>query len=147
MRHLSIQIILKWRATRPRLAPGLGNQDRLRGTPIRHPLGKKFNARLGPRAFSSWRRGRHYRATDSPNAVVDGRRVRLNIIMTRQVERLAHGVDVSVRKKRPNVRFKTRWFRHGASQALAFMYFAFNPLQIYDVQAFDDLVTKPRWPL
>jgi hypothetical protein len=57
-------------------------------------------------------RGRHYRATDSPNAVVDGGRVRFDVIIACQVEPLDHALNVSLRKKRANVRLKARQFRH-----------------------------------
>ena len=41
-----------------------------------------------------------------------------DVILTSQVERLAHSLDVSFRKERANVRLKARRFRHCASQVL-----------------------------
>src|SRR5271156_5499862 len=38
---------------------------RLRLVAVRHPLCEEVDARLRPRTFPSWRRGRHYHATDS----------------------------------------------------------------------------------
>jgi hypothetical protein len=40
--------------------------------------------------------------------------VRFYFLITRQVERLAHALNVSLRKKRANVRFKAHQFRHFA---------------------------------
>ena len=41
-----------------------------------------------------------------------------DVIVTSQVERLAHALDVSFRKERTNVRLKARRFCHCASQVL-----------------------------
>jgi hypothetical protein len=49
---------------------------------------------------------------------VDGASVLFDVIVTSQVERLAHALNVSLRKERPNVRLKARRFRHCASQLL-----------------------------
>jgi hypothetical protein len=68
--------------------------------------------------FSSWRWRRHYRAADSPNAIVDSGSVLFDVIVTSQVERLAHALNVPFRKERANVRLKACRFRHCASQAL-----------------------------
>jgi len=73
---------------------------------------------LGPRTFTFWWWWRHYRAADSPNAVVDGGCVGLHLIITRQVKPLDHALNVSFRKKRANVRSKARRFSHCASQVL-----------------------------
>jgi hypothetical protein len=97
---------------------GHGAWGRLRWEPVRHPLREEFNPRLLPRTFSFWWRGRHHRATDSPNAIVDGAGVLLDVIVTSQVERRAHAFNVSFRKERANVCLKARRFRHCASQGL-----------------------------
>jgi hypothetical protein len=73
---------------------------------------------LLPRTFSFWWWGRHYRAADSTNAIVDGASVLFDVIVTSQVERLAHALNVSFRKERANVHLKARRFRHCASQVL-----------------------------
>jgi hypothetical protein len=65
-----------------------------------------------------WWWGRHYGAADSTNAIIDGASVLLDVIVTSQVERPAHGLNVSLRKERPNVHLKARRFRHCASQVL-----------------------------
>ena len=67
-------------------------------------------------AFSSWRRWRHYRAADSANAIVDCVSVLFDVIVTSQVERLAHTLNVSFCKERPNVHLKARRFHHCASE-------------------------------
>ena len=41
-----------------------------------------------------------------------------DVIVTSQVERLAHALNVSLRKQRANVHLKARRFRHCASHAL-----------------------------
>jgi hypothetical protein len=73
---------------------------------------------LRPRTFSSWRWGRHYRAADSANAIVDGGSMLLYVIVTSQVERFAHALNVSFCKERANVRLKAGRFRHCASRVL-----------------------------
>src|SRR5580698_6620649 len=95
-------------------------EDGLRLKAVRHPFSEEFNARLRPRTFSSWRWGRHDRAADSPDAIVDGGSVLFDVIVTCQVEGLHHSLNVSLRKKGPNVRLKARRFRHCASQVLEF---------------------------
>ena len=42
----------------------------------------------------------------------------LNVIVTRQVERLAHALNVSICEERANVRLKAGRLRHRASQLL-----------------------------
>src|SRR5580692_1796522 len=84
----------------------------LRLEPARHPLGEQFNPRLRPRTLSSWWRGRHYGAADSTNAIVDGASMLFDVIVTSQVERLAHALNVSLRKQRSNIHLKARRFRH-----------------------------------
>jgi hypothetical protein len=76
---------------------------------------------LRPRTFSSWWRGRHYGAADPTNAIVDGGRVLLDVIVASQVERLAHALNVSLRKERADVHLKARRFRHCASQVWDYM--------------------------
>jgi hypothetical protein len=76
---------------------------------------------LLPGTFSFWGWGRHYGAADSTNAIVDGASVLFDVIVTSQVERLAHALNVSLRKERPDVHFKARRFHHCASQVLDFM--------------------------
>jgi hypothetical protein len=44
--------------------------------------------------------------------------VLFDVIVTSQVERLAHGLNVSFRKEWAKVRLKARRFRHRASQVL-----------------------------
>jgi hypothetical protein len=44
--------------------------------------------------------------------------VGLHLIITREVKALDHALNVSVGKKRANVRLKARRFRHCASQVL-----------------------------
>jgi hypothetical protein len=44
-----------------------------------------------------------------------------DLIVTSQVERLAHALNVSLRKERSNVHLKARRFRHCASQVLDYM--------------------------
>jgi hypothetical protein len=73
---------------------------------------------LRPRTFSIWGWGRHYRSANSPDAIVDSGSVLFDVIVTSQVERLAHALNVSLRKERANVRLKARRFRHCASQVL-----------------------------
>jgi hypothetical protein len=46
--------------------------------------------------------------------------VGFDFIITRQVKCLAHALNVTVRKKRANIRLITRGFRHCASQELSF---------------------------
>jgi len=48
------------------------------------------------------------------------------VIITSQVERFAHASNVSLRKKRANVRLKAR-FRHCSSQPLDYTYAALVP--------------------
>jgi hypothetical protein len=96
----------------------------LRLKPVRHPLGEQFNPRLLPRTFPSWWRGRHNGAADSTNAIVDGGSVLLDVIVASQVERLAHALNVSLRKERADIYLKARRFRHCASQVLDFTDFA-----------------------
>ena len=76
--------------------------------PIRHPFGKEINPGLRPRAFPSRWRGRHDRPTDPTNPVVDGGGVRFHVVIAREIERLAHRVNVSLREERENVRVKAR---------------------------------------
>ena len=47
-----------------------------------------------------------------------------DVIVTSQVERLAHALNVPFRKERANVRLKARRFRHCASQALDYTHVA-----------------------
>ena len=94
---------------------------RLTWKAVRHPFSECFNARLRPRTFPSWWWRRHHRAADSPNAIVDGGSVLLDVIVTSQVEPLAHPLNVSFRKERANVHLKARRFRHCASQVLDYM--------------------------
>jgi hypothetical protein len=75
---------------------------------------------LRPRTFSFWWWGRHYRAADSTNAIVDGASVLFDVIVTSQVERLAHALNVPFGKERANVYLKARRFRHCASQVLGY---------------------------
>jgi hypothetical protein len=70
---------------------------------------------LLPGTFSFWWWRRHYGAADSTNAIVDGASVLFDVIVTSQVERLAHALNVSLRKERANVHLKARGFRHCAS--------------------------------
>jgi hypothetical protein len=86
--------------------------------PVRHPLGEQFNPRWRPRTLSSWWWGRHYGAADSTNAIVNGDCVLFDVIVTSQVERLAHALNVSLGKERANVRLKARRSHHYASQLL-----------------------------
>jgi hypothetical protein len=76
---------------------------------------------LGPRTFSFWWCGRHYGAADSTNAIVNGASVLFDVIVTSQVERLAHALNVSFRKERADVHLKARRFRHCASQILDYL--------------------------
>jgi hypothetical protein len=103
---------------------GLGS--RLRREAVGHPLGEKFDARLRPGTFASWRRGRHYCAADCPDAIVDGGGVFFDVIVTCQIERRAHAFDVSVGKERANVFLKARRYRHCASQVLDYADVAWN---------------------
>jgi hypothetical protein len=104
------------------LAGGLADcREPLRLESVGHPFGEQFNARLRPRTFSLWGRGRHYGATDSLYAIVDGSSVVFDVIVTSQVERLAHPANVSFRKERADVSLKARRFRHCASQSLRHM--------------------------
>jgi hypothetical protein len=73
---------------------------------------------LLPRTLSFWWWGRHYGAADSTNAIIDGASVPFDVIVTSQVERLAHALNVSLRKERANIHLKARRFRHCASQVL-----------------------------
>jgi hypothetical protein len=73
---------------------------------------------LLPGTFSFWWWGRHYGAADSTKAIVDGVSVLFDVIVTSQVERLAHALNISLRKERANVHLKARRFRHCASQVL-----------------------------
>jgi hypothetical protein len=79
---------------------------------------------LRPRTFSIWGWGRHYRSADSPDAIVDGSSVLLDVIVTSQVERLAHASNVPFRKERADVSLKARRFRHCASQPLDYTHVA-----------------------
>ena len=96
----------------------MGVWGRLRLEPVRHPLGEQLDPRLRPGTFSPRWWGRHYGAADSTNAIVDRGSVLLNVIVTPQVEGLAHALNVSLRKERANVYLKARRFRHFASQVL-----------------------------
>jgi hypothetical protein len=60
--------------------------------------------------------GGHHGAADSTNAIVDGASVLFNVVVTSQVECLAHALNISFRKERPNVHLKARRFRHCASR-------------------------------
>jgi hypothetical protein len=73
---------------------------------------------LLPGTLSSWWWGRHYRAADATNAIVNGASVLFNVIVTSQVERLAHTFNVSLCEERANIHLKARRFRHCASQIL-----------------------------
>jgi hypothetical protein len=73
---------------------------------------------LLPRTFTFWWWWRHYRAPDSLNAIVYGGCVLFDVIVTSQIERLAHALKVPFREERANVRLKAGRFRHCASQAL-----------------------------
>ena len=50
------------------------------------------------------------------NAVVYGRRMRLDVVITRQVERFDHRLDVALGEKRANVGLVACPFGHGASR-------------------------------
>ena len=50
--------------------------------------------------------------------MVDGSSVLFYVIVTSQVERLAHAQNVPFRKERADIRLKARRFRHCASQSL-----------------------------
>jgi len=76
---------------------------------------------LVPRTFSFWWWGRHYGTADSTNAIVDGASVLFDIIVTSQVERRAHALNVSFRKERADVHVKASRFRHCASQVFDYM--------------------------
>jgi len=54
---------------------------------------------LLPRSFTSSWWGRHYRAADSTKAIVDGASVLFDVIVTAQVERFAHALNVAFGKK------------------------------------------------
>jgi hypothetical protein len=76
---------------------------------------------LLPKTLSSGWWVRHYGATDSTNTIVDGASVLSDVIATSQVERLAHALNVSLRKERANIHLKARRFRHCASQVLGYV--------------------------
>jgi hypothetical protein len=63
---------------------------------------------------------------DSTNAIVDGPSVLFNVIVTSQVERLAHALNVPLRKERANVHLIARRFRHCASQVWDYTDVAFS---------------------
>jgi hypothetical protein len=87
----------------------------LRLVPIRHPFCEYLNARWRPRTFSSRWRGRHHGPTDASNAVIDCAGMRLYVVVTSEVERLAHRMNVSFRKQRANIGLKARWVGHAPS--------------------------------
>jgi hypothetical protein len=62
-----------------------------------------------------------YKICPERSAIVDDANMLFDVIVTPQVERLAHALNVSLRKERTNVRLKARRFRHRASHALEYM--------------------------
>src|SRR5271165_1824786 len=96
-------------------APSNNAWRRLRLKPVRHPFSEQFNAGLRPGTFTDWRRRRHDRAADSPNAIVDGDSVFLDVIVTVQVEAFAHAFNVALGKERENVPLKACRCCHVAS--------------------------------
>jgi hypothetical protein len=55
---------------------------------------------------------RHHGAADSTNAIVDGGSVLFDVVVTSQVERLAHALNVALRKEWANVRLEAGLFCH-----------------------------------
>jgi hypothetical protein len=88
----------------------------LRLVPIRHPFCEYLNSRWRPRTFSSRWRGRHDGPTDASNAVIDCAGMRLYVVVTSEVERLAHRLNVSFRKQWANIGLKARRVGHAPSQ-------------------------------
>lgn len=83
---------------------------------ICHPFCKYLNSRRRPRTFSPRWRGRHHGPTDTSNAVIDCAGMRLYVVVTSEVERLAHRANVLFRKQRANIGLKARWVGHTPSQ-------------------------------
>ncbi len=79
------------------------DQSDLRLVSVRYPLCEQFNPDLRPGTFASWRRRWHHGAPDTSNPVVDSGRMCLHVVITRQIEGLTHGMNVSVCEERPNV--------------------------------------------
>ena len=73
---------------------------------VAHPFCEKLNAGLRPRTLSSRRRWRHDSPANPANAIVDHGGMRFYIIVVSEIERLAHRVDVPLRKKRENIGVK-----------------------------------------
>src|SRR5580700_10259059 len=84
-------------------------------TTVRHPFAEKIDASLFPGTLSlRWWRG-HDSATNPTNPIEDRGRMSLYVIITRQVECLAHPLNVLVRKKRTDVSFEAGQLAHCAS--------------------------------
>ena len=89
--------------------------DPLTRTTVRYPFSEEIDASLLPRTFAfRWER-RHDSAANPANPVEDGGRMSLYVIITRQVERLAHRLNISLRKKWPDVGFEAGQLAHCAS--------------------------------
>lgn len=84
----------------------------LRLVAVRHPPSEQLNAIQRPGAFPSWWRRRHDSATDAANTIIDDGRMRLYIIVAREVECLTHRPNVSLGKEWANVRLIARVFCH-----------------------------------
>ena len=80
-----------------------------------YPFGEEIDAGLRPGSFPSRRRRWHDIAANPANPVEDRRRMGLYIIVTRQVERLAHPLNIPLRKKRPDVSLEAGQIAHCAS--------------------------------
>ena len=80
-----------------------------------NPFGEEIDAGLRPGTFPSRRRRRHDGAANPANAIEDRRRMGLYIIVTCQVERLAHPLNIPLRKKRPDVGLEAGQIAHSAS--------------------------------
>jgi len=89
------------------------DKELLRLVAVGHPPGKQLNAILGPWALSTRRWWRHHSAADAANAVIDGRCMRLDVIVACQVERLAHRPNVSLSEQWANVGLIARQSCHG----------------------------------
>src|SRR5208282_1765112 len=91
--------------------------DRLRLKAVRHPVAKEIYASLRPGAFSTRRWRWHDCAANPTNPVEDRSRMFPYVVVTSQVECLAHRLNIPVRKKRPDVSFVAGQLDHCASDA------------------------------
>src|SRR5580698_932641 len=84
-------------------------------TAVRHPFAEQIDASLLPGTFSFRWWWRHDSAANPTNPIEDRGRMSLHVIITRQVECLAHPLNILVRKKRPDVSCEAGQLAHCAS--------------------------------